>query len=361
MNKKFDADVVSASDFTPFGMAMSARKYSTPSYRYSFNTQEKIEELGEGHTTALYWEYDGRSGRRWNLDPQDQVSMSNYACFGNNPIINTDVNGDIFVGNLIAVAKYRIGLEKRKYQIRRELAKPGVDRGALAYLRRENDQSINEFKEMFWSTVVFSVSKHIDQVNSGRFGAYDIAVDQKHASLFGQVEVFYAKDGFSMANLAGALKMAYLFKTRQFYLTPNGKGAEFSQTEGELMDVNDYAAGAARSSVQSIPVQGATTAQVFNAVQNADQWASNRYPFPTPQQSVAPDDQHPPSQMQNNGLGGPGYTGSGTYEQDFQSKDNYSPVPRLQILPFRIFGRDITIGKFKFERVVERGNKPMKR
>ena len=94
MNKKFDADVVSASDFTPFGMAMSARKYSTPSYRYSFNTQEKIEELGEGHTTALYWEYDGRSGRRWNIDPVIKDFESPYLCFSGNPIMNTDVNGD---------------------------------------------------------------------------------------------------------------------------------------------------------------------------------------------------------------------------------------------------------------------------
>ncbi len=360
MNKKFEVDILSASNFTSFGFCMSSRKSSTLRYRYAFNTQEKIEELGEGHTTALYWEYDGRSGRRWNLDPQDQVSMSNYACFGNNPIINTDVNGDIFVGNLIAVAKYRIGLEKRKYQIRRELAKPGVDRGALAYLRRENDQSINEFKEMFWSTVVFSVSKHIDEVHSGRFGAYDIAVDQKHASLFGQVEVFYAKDGFSMANLGAALKMAYLFKSRQFYLTPNGKGAEFSQTTGELMDVNDFAAGAERSSVQSIPVQGATTAQVFNAVQNADQWASNRFPFPTPQQSIAPDDQHPPSQVQHNGQAGPGFTDSGTWEDHFSNEKGGARKPRFQITPFTIFGRNIKIGKFQLERVVEKGNKPMK-
>jgi len=360
VNKKFEVDILNASNFTSFGFCMSGRKSSTPSYRYAFNTQEKIEELGEGHTTALYWEYDGRSGRRWNLDPQDQVSMSNYACLGNNPIINTDVNGDIFVGNLIAVAKYRIGLEKRKYQIRRELAKPGVDRAALAFLRRENDQSIDEFKDMLWSTVVFSVSKHIEQVHVGNFGSYDIAVDQKHASLFGQVEVFYTKDGFSMASLAGALKMAHLFKSRQFYLTANGEGAEFSQTSGELLDVNDYASGAARSSIQSLAVQGVTIDQVITASDNANQWAANRYPLPTRQESVSPDDQHLPSQMQHNGQPGPNFTDSGTWEDHFSNEKSGGRHPRFQISPFTIFGRNITIGKFQLERVVEKGNKAMK-
>ncbi len=91
--EEFDADVVSASDFTPFGMAMSSRKYSTPSYRYSFNTQEKTEELGEGHTTALYWEYDGKLGRRWNVDPVIKMYESPYTTFSNNPIIFVDWMG----------------------------------------------------------------------------------------------------------------------------------------------------------------------------------------------------------------------------------------------------------------------------
>ena len=100
MNKKFEVDILSASNFTSFGFCMSGRKHSTPRYRYSFNTQEKIEELGEGHTTALYWEYDGRTGRRWNLDPKPTVAISNYACFANNPIWFTDVAGDTVTINL---------------------------------------------------------------------------------------------------------------------------------------------------------------------------------------------------------------------------------------------------------------------
>ena len=58
-------------------MTESGRNYD--SYRYGFNSQENVPKLGEGHTTALYWEYDGRLGRRWNLDPITKEYESNYS------------------------------------------------------------------------------------------------------------------------------------------------------------------------------------------------------------------------------------------------------------------------------------------
>jgi len=42
----------------------------------------------------LFWEYDTRLGRRWNLDPKPQISISDYAAFGNSPIGYTDLLGD---------------------------------------------------------------------------------------------------------------------------------------------------------------------------------------------------------------------------------------------------------------------------
>jgi RimJ/RimL family protein N-acetyltransferase len=53
------------------------------------------EIYGEGNTySAQYWEYDARLGRRWNLDPKPQISISDYAVMGNNPIRNIDPKGD---------------------------------------------------------------------------------------------------------------------------------------------------------------------------------------------------------------------------------------------------------------------------
>ncbi len=65
-------------------------------YRFAFNGQEKTDEIsGSGnHNTALYWEYDTRLGRRWNLDPKPNPSISNYATLANNPMFFSDPLGD---------------------------------------------------------------------------------------------------------------------------------------------------------------------------------------------------------------------------------------------------------------------------
>jgi hypothetical protein len=71
-------------------------KSDVKSYGYGFNGQEKCDEIsGIGnHNTALFWEYDTRLGRRWNLDPKPNLSLSGYSCFENNPSILVDVLGD---------------------------------------------------------------------------------------------------------------------------------------------------------------------------------------------------------------------------------------------------------------------------
>jgi hypothetical protein len=63
-------------------------------YRYSINGQEKEIELNENITTAEYWEYDSRIGRRWNVDPVIKPWQSPYSCFSNSPIVRVDPNGD---------------------------------------------------------------------------------------------------------------------------------------------------------------------------------------------------------------------------------------------------------------------------
>ncbi|OYU96713.1 MAG: hypothetical protein CFE21_00045 [Bacteroidetes bacterium B1(2017)] len=69
-------------------------------YRFSFNGQERDDEVaGLGNiNTAEFWEYDTRLGRRWNLDPEPHLGLSDYSCFGNGPIINVDPLGNYFFG-----------------------------------------------------------------------------------------------------------------------------------------------------------------------------------------------------------------------------------------------------------------------
>lgn len=75
-------------------MQMPDRNYSSATYRYGFNGQEKSDEIAEGTTTALFWEYDSRIARRWNIDPKPRIWESSYMCFRGNPIILSDIDGD---------------------------------------------------------------------------------------------------------------------------------------------------------------------------------------------------------------------------------------------------------------------------
>jgi hypothetical protein len=66
----------------------------TYAYRYGFNGQERETEINPSVTSAEYWFYDGRLGRRWNLDPVKKPWQSDYACFSNSPIWKVDPDGD---------------------------------------------------------------------------------------------------------------------------------------------------------------------------------------------------------------------------------------------------------------------------
>ena len=81
----------------PFGSSINTRSFSAGSgFRFGFNTQEKDKEIYNNNETytATFWEYDGRLGRRWNVDPKPLQSLSVYSVFQNNPILAIDIFGD---------------------------------------------------------------------------------------------------------------------------------------------------------------------------------------------------------------------------------------------------------------------------
>jgi hypothetical protein len=77
-------------------MEMPGKSYQSTAYRYGMNTQEKDNEIyGPGNTYgALYWEYDARIARRWNVDPVVKEYEGGYTTFSGNPIWFVDINGD---------------------------------------------------------------------------------------------------------------------------------------------------------------------------------------------------------------------------------------------------------------------------
>ena len=66
----YNADVVTASDYYPFGMQMPRRKYSQPnsSYRYGFNGKENDNSTGEGNLDFGARIMDARLGRWLSID-----------------------------------------------------------------------------------------------------------------------------------------------------------------------------------------------------------------------------------------------------------------------------------------------------
>ena len=79
------------------GSLLPGRNYSSNTYRFGFNGQEKDDEIyGAPGTsyTAEFWQYDPRTVRRWNLDPIVKHWESPYACFNGNPIVRIDPRGN---------------------------------------------------------------------------------------------------------------------------------------------------------------------------------------------------------------------------------------------------------------------------
>jgi RHS repeat-associated protein len=91
-------ELLALNDYYPFGMLMPDRNPAAGNgYRFGFNGQEKTDEVyGKGNlNTALFWEYDTRIARRWNVDPMAPKApgWSPYVAMANNPILMFDPDG----------------------------------------------------------------------------------------------------------------------------------------------------------------------------------------------------------------------------------------------------------------------------
>jgi RHS repeat-associated protein len=102
-------ELLALNDYYPFGMLMPDRNPAAGNgYRFGFNGQEKTDEVyGKGNlNTALFWEYDTRIARRWNVDPKAALlpSWSPYVFCKDNPIIYIDPDGQfpIFINGRVS-------------------------------------------------------------------------------------------------------------------------------------------------------------------------------------------------------------------------------------------------------------------
>ncbi len=94
----YNADVVNANDYYPFGMIMPGRSYSAGTkYRYGFNGKENDNEVkGEGNQQDYGMRiYDPRLGRFLSVDPLFQTYpwYTPFQFASNSPMANVDLDG----------------------------------------------------------------------------------------------------------------------------------------------------------------------------------------------------------------------------------------------------------------------------
>nr|WP_202704445.1 RHS repeat-associated core domain-containing protein [Flavobacterium sp. UGB4466] len=96
-NYSFNPDVLSFSDYYPFGMLVPNRHGSSDSYRYGFQGQEKDDELkGEGNSLNYTFRmHDPRVGRFFTIDPltHKYPFYSPYHFSSNSPIMSVELEG----------------------------------------------------------------------------------------------------------------------------------------------------------------------------------------------------------------------------------------------------------------------------
>ena len=93
-------EILAVNNYYPFGMIIRSLSWQSDSYRWGFGGHEKDDEVkGTGnHLSFGGYGYDPRLGRRPRPDPVDQIGISNYAVFRNNPMLFVDPTGMIADG-----------------------------------------------------------------------------------------------------------------------------------------------------------------------------------------------------------------------------------------------------------------------
>ena len=91
----YESVVVSASDYYPFGMAMSERTYSNSEYRYGFNGKENDSDFGSHIQDYGFRLYSAAEARFLSVDPltNSYPFYTPYQFAGNKPIKYIDLDG----------------------------------------------------------------------------------------------------------------------------------------------------------------------------------------------------------------------------------------------------------------------------
>ena len=105
----WQADILSAQDYSPFGVQLDGRTFDSEKYRYGFNSMEKDDQVkGRGNSYDFGARmYDSRLGRWLTIDPlfAKYPCFSSYSFVANSPIILVDSDGKEWVNSYDAKVK----------------------------------------------------------------------------------------------------------------------------------------------------------------------------------------------------------------------------------------------------------------
>ena len=176
----YTSDITSAQDYYAFGQLMPGRNFSSNTYKYGYNTQEKVDEIsGSGnHYTAQFWEYDPRIVTRWNRDPVTFPWQSPYAINNNNPIVFTDPLG--LFGSRKEAREYKKehGLKGRIQKGDDGIFSINDKKGGASYYK---DHSLDDVPNLIGRQddgVIKSVLVSADEASSPSAGAYSDGAEE---------------------------------------------------------------------------------------------------------------------------------------------------------------------------------------
>jgi RHS repeat-associated protein len=241
----YKAQVVSVSDYYPFGMVVNERQYkdSSFSYRFAFNGMEQDAEVsGKGNSyTTEFRQLDTRLGRWFRVDPKTSVLPfhSPYLVMGGNPIIYVDPKGDIFdKGSQKRVNKHKTDTKSKiastqsdlnKLQGQINKRKKGASKAQTTKLNSLKDKlteynaSLTEIAEMEKSSTLFILKAGSSTLGQDGETYYDI---NKKAVVMEYVDI---------ASLAHELKHGHQFINGEISFNQiNGKQGYLHDAQDEI-------------------------------------------------------------------------------------------------------------------------------
>jgi RHS repeat-associated protein len=244
----YRADVVSYSDYYPFGAPMTERTALVipTDVRYGFNGMERIAEQ-EGNYITHFRSYSSNLCRWTSIDPELKAYVNPYNSFSNSPLIKVDPRGDDDYfdesGNLVYSTGYgttiRIITDANLKKINHsDISKKMVE---LAYLRRSDEcefqKACTEYLNSKISTVTldkYAVNTDNNWSGSGRANGMVKAITNYYNFLLCQEDF-----------VAVGIRREYPTDQSMMATSKDGVAVGFSEFEGRisykgLVDINNY-------------------------------------------------------------------------------------------------------------------------